>query len=240
MFTQSARYYDAILSARGKDYEEETRRLHDFIAAHKRSSGEALLDVGCGTGSHLVYLKARYEVQGLDLDAAMLDIAAEKLPGVKLRQGDMVDFDLEQQFDVIVCLFSSIGYVGTGTKLEQAIQNMANHAKPGGLVIVEPWLYPEDFEAGKPHALLVDSPEMKLARISVNEVRDGVSILNFHYLLASEDGVQHFQEKHELALFTHDEYVLAFQLANLEVVYDKEGLEGRGLFIGRKPLQSEK
>ena len=240
MFSQSAQYYDVIYSASGKDYEAEARRLHELILEHSSASANTLLDVACGTGGHLVFLTDLYKVQGIDLDEAMLEIARQKLPNVRFHQGDMADFSLEQEFDIVVCLFSSIGYVGTGAKLELAIGNMARHAKPGGLVIVEPWIYPEDFEAGKPHAVFLDSPEMKLARMDVSEVKDGVSILDFHYLVASAGGVRQFTERHELALFAHDEYVLAYELANLKVIHDKEGLDGRGLYIGIKLSESEK
>ena len=239
MFSQSAQYYDVIYSARGKDYEAEASRLHELILEHSSGSADTLLDVACGTGAHLVFLKDLYEVQGLDLDKAMLEIARQKLPYVRFHQGDMTDFSLEQEFDIVVCLFSSIGYVGTGAKLELAIGNMARHAKPGGLVIVEPWIYPEDFEPGEPRAIFLDSPELKLARMDVSEVKDGVSILDFHYLVASSSGVRQFTERQELALFAHDEYVLACELANLKVIHDEEGLDGRGLYVGIKRSKTE-
>ena len=54
----------------------------------------------------------------------------------------MTAFDLGCRFDVVTCLFSSIGYVGTVERLDQAIATMAAHLEPGGTLIVEPWLSP--------------------------------------------------------------------------------------------------
>jgi len=111
MFTKSAAFYDAIYSF--KNYEREAQQLHALIQQHKRSTGMALLDVACGTGAHIPFLREHYAVEGLDLDANLLAIARQRNPDITFHQADMLDFDLGHSFDVIVCLFSSIGYVKT-------------------------------------------------------------------------------------------------------------------------------
>ena len=68
-----------------KDYPAEVARLEELVEGRKRSSGNRLLDVACGTGRHLELLRERYLVEGLDLDPAMLAIARERLPGVSLH-----------------------------------------------------------------------------------------------------------------------------------------------------------
>ena len=83
----------------------------------------------------------------------------------------------------------------------------------------------------------MDQPDLKVARMNISEVEDGVSVLNFHYLVATSSGVEHFTERHELGLFSHDEYLSAFSAGGLEVVYDADGLAGRGLYIGCRPLE---
>jgi len=236
MFTKAAAFYDAIYAAMGKDYAGEAQRLHELIQQYKRCPGNTLLDVACGTGRHLAFLQQWYDVEGLDLDDAMLAIARRRCPDVVFHQADMVDFDLGRQFDVIVCLFSSIGYVKTVPKLRQAMQTMSRHVHSGGVIIIEPWLTPETYQAGRIHAQFVDQPELKLARMNISAVEDGVSVLNFHYLVATPEGIKHFTERHELGLFSHDDYLAAFRASGLEVVYDPEGLTGRGLYIGIRPL----
>lgn len=235
MFTKSAEYYDALYAVVGKDYAQEAERLHKFIQIHKLAAGNTLLDVGCGTGAHLPYLRPFYLLEGLDLDAEILAVAQQKFPDLAFHQGDMVDFKVGRAFAVVTCLFSSIGYVKTLPRLQQAIQNLAAHTLPGGVVIIEPWFSPGVLRPGFLHALLVDQPELKVARISRNEIEGNVSILNFHYLIATPAGVEYTTERHELGLFTHEEYVAAFAASGLTVVHDREGLDGRGLYIGIKP-----
>ena len=147
----------------------------------------------------------------------------------------MVDFDLGKGFDVITCLFSSIGYVKTKQRLEGAIQTMTRHLLPGGVLIVEPWFTPEQWQPGRVSALFVDQPDLKISRINIAEMEDDLSFFVFHYTVGTHQGVEYFTERHDLGLFTREEYLEAFRKAGLEVIHDPEGLDGRGLYIGLKP-----
>lgn len=235
MFTKSAAFYDAIYAAAGKDYTREAQRIHALIQQHKRSSGAALLDVACGTGGHLAALRSWYEVEGLDLDPQMLAIARQRCPRVRLHRADMLQFDLRRTFDVVICLFSSIGYVHTVARLTQALETFARHTALDGVVLVEPWISPERFEPGHLGAVFVDQSDLKVARINSSTRRDRLSVLHFHYLVGTRSGITHFTEDHTLGLFSHEEYLAAFRAAGLDVSHDPEGLMGRGLYIGVKP-----
>lgn len=234
MFSKSADIYDAIYLSMGKDYASEARKICAFIRRYKQTRGDLLLDVACGTGLHIAHLRHHYQVEGLDLDKGMLKIARQKFPDLSFHHADMLNFKIRHRFDVITCLFSSIGYVKTVPRLNQAVRNMSKHLKPGGVLIVEPWFTPQGWETDGPHATFVDQPELKIARMNISGLEGKVSILNFHYLVATPKRVRYFNERHELGLFTHGEYQEAFQWAGLEVRHDQKGIYGRGLYIGRK------
>ncbi len=237
MFTaDSIRYYDDIYNAIGKDYAKEADTLRVLIEAHRRSTGTRLLDVACGTGGHIPFLRRHYDVQGLDVEPDMVAYARQRHPDTEFTVGDMRDFDLGQQFNVVLCLFSSIGYMRGVDELRQAVANMARHLEPGGVLIVEPWLTPEAYRPGGVHATFVDKPDVKLVRMNRSEVVDGTSVMDFHYLIGTPDaGIEHVVERHVLSLFTHNEYMAAFADAGLETSYDPKGLIGRGLYIGIRP-----
>jgi hypothetical protein len=113
---------------------------------------------------------------------------------------------------------------------------MARHLAPDGVLVVEPWFTPDTFESGRPWANFVGEPDLKIARLDVPRVEGRRSVIDFHYLVGPPDGIEHFTEHHEIALFTDEEYLDAFRKADLEVEHDSKGLMGRGLYLGFSPL----
>jgi SAM-dependent methyltransferase len=229
VFRRSARLYDAVYASI-RDYPREAAEL-DRLIQERRPGARTLLDIACGTGAHLEHLTG-YEVEGLDLDPEMLGVARERLPNVPLHEGDMADFDLGKRFDAVVCMFSSIGYVRTAERLRSAVASMARHLELGGVLVVEPWLSPEVWVDRHVGAVFVDQPELKIARMNVGEREGNLSIFEFEYLVGTPNGLERFNERHELGLFTVEQYLEAFRAAGLEVDHDPEGPMGRGLYIG--------
>jgi SAM-dependent methyltransferase len=234
LFTKSAHFYDVLYAAIGKDYAGEALRLHELIQTHKRSAGRDLLDLACGTGKHLEVLRQWYDGEGVDLDPGMLAIARERCPEMVFRQANMVDFDPDRSYDIITCLFSSIGYAKTVGRLRQAVLNWSNHLHRGGVLFIEPWLVPEDYREGTVHGAWVDEPDLKICRMNVPRREGSLSILDFHYLVATPEGIDHFTERHTLGLFSHEEYHDAMISAGLNVHFYAQGLSDRGLYVGLK------
>jgi SAM-dependent methyltransferase len=177
-----------------------------------------------------------YDVEGLDLDAEMLAVARQRLPGVPFHLEDFRAFDLGRHYDVVVCLFSSIAYARDTNELEQAIACLARHVQPGGVVVVEPFFAPDDYRPGYVQMLCVEEPDLKITRMSAGVVRDQRVHFDFHYLVGQPTGIDHIVEPHELSLFRVSEYMDAFRSTELVVQHDAEGLMGRGLFVGTRPL----
>lgn len=238
MFSKSAQYYDEIYASIDKDYSAEVTKAHKIIQMHKQSKGKRLLDVACGTGAHAGLLSKYYQVEGLDLDSNMLAIARKRHPKITFHQGDMANFDLGRQFDVIVCLFSSIGYVRTTSRLHKAVRTMARGLLPGGVLLIEPWFTPKQWKPGHTFTLCIDKPDLKIVRMSHGGQRGKVSVLEFQYLIGTPKGIEHHTEIHKLGLFTHKEYMDAFKATGLKITHDPKGLDGRGLYIGTKPNNS--
>src|SRR5215471_13332130 len=100
------KFYDAVMGDRARS----AKHLHKLICKAKPNA-RTVLELGCGTGSILKYLARYYDISGLDISGQMLSIARKKLPGAKLYRQDMVNFELEDRFDVICCVFDSINHI---------------------------------------------------------------------------------------------------------------------------------
>lgn len=225
-----ARIYDVVFAS--KDYAGEAEQVHRLV--QERAPGAStLLDVACGTGRHLEHLRRWYEVEGLDLDPAMLERARARLDDVPLHRGDMRDFDLGHAFDAVTCLFSAIAQVRTTEGLRQATGTLARHLRPGGVLIVEPWISPEEHPAaGEPWVEVFEEPDRRVVVMETSTLADETWVEDAHYLVWTPEGIEHLHEEERTGAFTREDHLQAFRQAGLEVEHDPTGLTGRGLFVG--------
>lgn len=233
MFFHSARVYDAIYGA-FKDYESESARVAELIR-DQHPHARTVLDVGCGTGEHVRFLRRRhgYEVEGLDLDPGLLDAARQKVPEAAFHEADMGAFELGRRYDVAISLFGAIGYLRSLDRVTAAFGCLRRHLAFGGAVIVEPWLAPGMLREGTGTPMRGESEGLRVERTSHATEEGRVSRLVFEYRLEDADGVRTAREVHELGLFTPPELLASFRAAGLRADYDPEGLNGRGLYVGR-------
>ena len=234
MYKELAKYYDLIYS--WKDYKKETEKLNQLIKKYKNSDGNKLLDVACGTGNHLEYFKENFSCTGIDLNEEMIDIAKSNISDVTFNQADMIDFNLDDTFDVILCLFSSIGYVKTYENLEKTIGNFFNHLKSGGILIIEPWFTKSAYTVGLPSMTTYDGDDIKIARLNTTKVKNNLSVMEMHYLIVKKDkDVKHFVDRHELGFFEIDKFLEIMKNAGFKAEFLEDGLmQRRGLYIGKK------
>lgn len=134
--------YDAPYLARaaaGVDVHGEAnlieKLLHSDLNRAAPTSHYRVLDAGCGTGRIAIELARRgMDIAGVDLDEVMLTQARHKAPQLDWRLGDLSVIDLGAAFDAIVMAGNVMIFLTPGTEAP-AIANMAQHLKPGGLLI---------------------------------------------------------------------------------------------------------
>jgi len=107
----------------------------------KLSPGDAILDVGCGTGRHSLELARRgYQVTGIDLSERMLEegrkIARAENLEVEFIQADAREFTLDRIFAGCICICEgAFGLLSMGEdpfeRDLRILENIARVLKPG-------------------------------------------------------------------------------------------------------------
>jgi predicted TPR repeat methyltransferase len=231
-YDEAAGWYDRLYGQR-RDYEADARVIHDIVSS-RAPHARRLLDLACGTGGHLVHLHHAYDCTGLDLSAELIEVAASKLPDeVALHVADMTAFDLGERFDVITCLWSSIGYVATLPRLQDVATRMARHLTDGGIVVVEPWFRAESFDEQGTVSIVVSDDELPALSVTTTSRRGSVTDLRRVYVAATPDRVRTVEEHHVLGLFTRAEYLEAFEQAGFTAGWREDGLSDRGLIVAQ-------
>jgi ubiquinone/menaquinone biosynthesis C-methylase UbiE len=103
-----------------------------------------LLDLGCGSGRHLLALcrEGFADVTGLDLSRELLDVARERLQragcdSARLVLSDMRDIPFENHFATILSLFTSFGYFPTEREDARVLASALRSLRPDGVLLID-------------------------------------------------------------------------------------------------------
>jgi len=116
------------------EYIPEAEFIRKMVKRFKKTTGNVLLDVGCGGGHHDLFLKNDFQVVGVDRNEKMLEYAKRRNPEIEYHLGDMRTFQLNKKFDVVLAM-DMIMYNLTYSDLEKTLVNFSNHLKEGGVMI---------------------------------------------------------------------------------------------------------
>jgi SAM-dependent methyltransferase len=101
-----------------------------------------VLDLGCGTGRHMVHLARRgYVVTGVDVSAHMLAQARKKMEAAGFKP-ELLRIDIcelgriaDGTYDAAICMFSTIGIIRTEEMRLEAVREAVRILKPGGVYV---------------------------------------------------------------------------------------------------------
>ena len=165
----------------------------------------------------------------------MLKVARKNIRGMGFLKGDMMDFNINKEFDVITCLFSTIAYAKNYRNLKKVLKNFSSHMKKGGVLIIEPWFDKSNFVEGHAHMTTYDGDGIKIARVGFSKIRGDTSIIYNEYLIVEENkGIKHLKDNYEEPLFERKKFLELMRESGLKPVFRRKGLSERGLYIGIK------
>jgi len=134
-----AEYYDPA-------YENIRRHDIQFFVDYAVAAGGKTLELGCGTGRVLIAsARAGCEITGLDFSPFMLQKCREKLAKeseavqsrVKLIQGDMTKFSLDEKFELITIPFRPFQHLITVDEQKACLACVHKHLAPKGRFILD-------------------------------------------------------------------------------------------------------
>lgn len=236
-----AAVYDALYGE--KDYVGESDLIAHLFALHADGPVASVLDLGCGTGGHVLPLAARgLRVTGVDRSPAMLARAREKsagLAGAAIVAPEFVEADvrtlrLGRIYDAAIMMFAVLGYQHDDDALLATLASVRRHLPPSGLFLFDVWYGPAVL-AQRPGDRVrsvsqADERILRTAR-SALDIRAQICRVDFHVLrIAGDRVVGEDRETHAMRFFFDRELGLAFGASGFR-------LEALRAFpdIGREP-----
>jgi SAM-dependent methyltransferase len=132
-----------------RDLAEAARAVRFLTEALELNEGHRLLDLCCGPGRHLAFLKDRVgQAVGIDLSRPLLrraQIHCREIQGAggpheepNLVRADMRRLPLASgSFDRVVNLFTSFGYFAEATENQRVLDEIGRVLRPGGLLALD-------------------------------------------------------------------------------------------------------
>ena len=137
-YNEFASLYDELMN--DFDYEKWFNYIEEIFVKYKISPTK-VLEMACGTGNLSIHLAEKgYKLTCFDLSEEMLAQAYEKLnrfKNVKLLNGNMINFKINQKFDSIISICDSINYITDLEDLKSTFENVYNHLDDNGIFIFD-------------------------------------------------------------------------------------------------------
>ena len=170
---------------------------------------------------------------GLDASEHMVALAREKCPDVEFVTADMRTFDLGRRFDAIVSLFSGVGYLVEESDLRDAVNTMAEHLNPGGVLALEGWVEVDQWLGASVSGDSCKFDDIAVARVTRSGADGMRSWFTCRYTVATNEGIDTIDEHHVLRLADPAEFSSAYGNAGLAFERLPNLLRGgRAVYVG--------
>ena len=127
-----ARFYDALMN----DPLANVARVLGYRERHM-AHADSLLELGCGSGSILAGLHELDRLVGLDRSPQMLAAARAKVPHARFFQADMTTFELDERFDIVICVFDTLNHLVSLEEWRALFERARAHLRAGGLFVFD-------------------------------------------------------------------------------------------------------
>jgi len=171
-----------------KDFltDERTERECDFVVEQGGLPNKGrVLDLACGHGRHANYFaQMGYQVTGIDMNTRFIEIAKEEADkkdlAVEYIEGDILEIDFKDQFDVVYCLYNTIGFLDHADNLK-LLARVYQALKPGGRFIIDTKNRDHILMELVPSSITEKNEDLMIDRVSFDS-RTGMTLNNRIYI----------------------------------------------------------
>ena len=231
-----AAYYDLFYES--KDYEGESAFLDESIRTFLRKDPEdvSVLELACGTGTHsLLLAKQGYTIVATDNSDAMLNEAKRKASQsggrITFAKMDMRAFhSFETPFDVVLCLFDSIGYLISNDAILGTLKSIRKNMNQDGIFIMEFWNAGAMIQSHDPYReKIVRQGNKLIKRISETKLHYAEQLAEVSYSIYESEGKAGFElvakETHSNRFFLLQEMNFFLEQARLKPLHLFSGFQ---------------
>lgn len=129
-----AAFYDALSDKAAA--RERAMKVVRFIRRY-HPDARSVLELGTGNGNVLVNFPEKYELYGLDIEEAFIELTRQKVPEAHLFVASMHDFEVDAKVDVIFSVYDSINFLEEFEQWTQTFAAVHRHLYEGGLFIFD-------------------------------------------------------------------------------------------------------
>lgn len=180
--------------------------------------GRSALELGVGTGRVAIPLaEAGFAVTGLDASPVMLDQLRQKAGGsaVSCVEGDMVDIDLSDSFDLVFVLFSTFFLLPSQQSQVTCLERAAARMRAGGHLVIEAFV-PDANRYRANQDVHIEHLGAGSVRVELSQHYPSTQVIQATRVQLSAAGIELFP--HRLRYATPAEIDLMARLAGLDLV----------------------
>lgn len=204
----------AILDAR---FEQAEREDVDYYLERARDVDGPVLELGCGTGRvYLELLQAGVDIDGFDLSESALSVLREKAAerGIEptVWQDDMTEFDVEREYDLVICPFNTFQNLLEADEQRGALEAVYHALAPQGRFVFDVFVPGFDYICGTYGDWRSQSVAYRGQSVEFRTRSRVVDEINQVFLVEREaydpDGTTLFTESQRLKLLPYREVAL--------------------------------
>jgi SAM-dependent methyltransferase len=117
-------------------------------------SNGKVLDVGCGAGSHSLYLQNEKKLEVTAIDISNNAVEACQLRGISdVSRTDILEYKSDEKFDTILLLMNGTGIFGKIENVSKYLQKLKSLLSENGQILIDSsdiiYMFDEDEDGGK-------------------------------------------------------------------------------------------